>query len=289
MEIAISLEEDNMLIGLILFLTVLGGLGICYASGAFLGFSWLWTLPLSFVGLFVLLLALAVGFLWLVCELGHSDKPQENDSRFYRTLANLYAEAIIQLFPVRITTRGLEKTPKDGRFLLVCNHLHEADPVILLHYFRKSQLAFISKRENNDMFIVGKIMPKLMCQLVNRENDREALKTIVKCIQLLKKDKVSVAVFPEGYIREDRKFHQFRPGVFKIAQKANVPIVVCTVRDTYKIIPNFLKGKSTDVELHLLEVIPTEELQGKTTVEIADRIHAMMAEDLGEAYMPEDE
>jgi len=289
MEIAISLEEDNMLIGLILFLTVLGGLGICYASGAFLGFSWLWTLPLSFVGLFVLLLALAVGFLWLVCELGHSDKPQENDSRFYRTLANLYAEAIIQLFPVRITTRGLEKTPKDGRFLLVCNHLHEADPVILLHYFKKSQLAFISKRENNDMFIVGKIMPKLMCQLVNRENDREALKTIVKCIQLLKEDKVSVAVFPEGYIREDRKFHQFRPGVFKIAQKANVPIVVCTVRDTYKIIPNFLKGKSTDVELHLLEVIPTEELQGKTTVEIADRIHAMMAEDLGEAYMPEDE
>lgn len=289
MEIASSLEEYNMLIGLILSLAVLGGLGICYANGAFYGLAWLWVLPVSLVGLFFLLLVLAVAFLWVVCQLASSDKPQENDSRFYRGLANLYAEAVIQLFPVRITTRGLKKTPKDGRFLLVCNHLHEADPVILLHYFRKSQLAFISKRENNDMFIVGKIMPKLMCQLVNRENDREALKTIVKCIQLIKDDKVSIGVFPEGYIRQDRKFHQFRPGVFKIAQKANVPIVVCTVRNTHKIIPNFLKGKSTDVELHLLEVIPAEELQGKTTVEIADRIHAMMAEDLGPEYMPEDE
>lgn len=278
-----------MLIGIILTLTVMGSVAICVCSGAFETLAWLWTLPVSLVGLFVLFAGLTFGFVWLACELAGSDKPQENDSRFYRTLANLCAELLIQVFPVRITTRGLEKTPKEGRFLLVCNHLHEADPAILLHYFRKSQLAFISKQENKDMLIVGKIMPKLMCQLVNRENDREALKTIIKCIQLLKEDKVSVAVFPEGYIREDRKFHHFRPGVFKIAQKANVPIVVCTVRDTYKIIPNALKGKSTDVELHLLEVIPAEELKGKTTVEIAERIHDMMAEDLGPDYKPEDE
>ena len=289
MEIANSLEEDNMLISLILTLTVLGGFWICYASGAFYGFTWLWALPVSFAVLFLLLLALAFAFLWIACQLANSDKPQEKDSKFYRSLANLYVAALIPLVRVKITTRGLEKTPREGRFMLVCNHLHEADPAILLHYFKKSQLAFISKQENKDMLIVGKLMPKLLCQLMNRENDREALKTILKCIQLLKDDKASIAVFPEGYIREDRKFHQFRPGVFKIAQKANVPIVVCTVRDTHKIIPNFLKGESTDVELHLLEVIPVEEIQGKTTVEIADRIHTMMAEDLGPEYKPAEE
>lgn len=278
-----------MLIGIILALTVIGSAAICVCSGAFESVAWLWTLPASLAGLFVLFLGLAFAFLWLACELAGSDKPQERDSRFYRFLVNLYVEAMIPLFRVRITASGLEKTPKEGRFLLVCNHLHEADPAILLHYFKKSQLAFISKQENKDMLIVGKIMPKLMCQLVNRENDREALKTIIKCIQLLKEDKVSIAVFPEGYIRPDRKFHQFRPGVFKIAQKADVPIVVCTVRDTHKIIPNFLKGKSTDVELHLLEVIPAEALKGKTTVEIAERIHDMMAADLGPDYRPEGE
>ena len=273
-----------MLLAIIFILTVAGSAAICICSGAFESLAWLWALPASLVGLFVLFAALTFGFIWLACELSGSDKPQEKDSPFYRTLANLCAELLLQVFPVRITTRGLEKTPKEGRFLLVCNHLHEADPAILLHYFRKSQLAFISKQENKDMIIVGKIMPKLLCQLVNRENDREALKTILKCIQLLKDDKVSVAVFPEGYIRQDRKFHQFRPGVFKIAQKANVPIVVCTIQNTRPIFRNLKKLKKTDVELHLVEVIPPEEFKGLSTVELSEKIYACMIADLGEEF-----
>lgn len=278
-----------MLIYIIAAMSALISAGVCLSADAFLSFTWLWLLPLCFVGSFLGLAVLAFLGVLILCALSDPDKPQEEDSRLYRWVANVCADTVLTFARVRVHTKGLEKTPKDGRFLLVCNHLHEADPVILLHFFRKSQLAFISKRENRDMFIVGKIMPRFMCQLVNRENDREALKTILKCIQLLKDDKVSIAVFPEGYIRPDRKFHHFRPGVFKIAQKANVPIVVCTIRDTHYIVKNFLQGKPSDIDLHLLDVIPAEELKGKTTVEIADRVHAMMAEDLGEDYRPEEE
>lgn len=85
----------------------------------------------------------------------------------------------------------------------MCNHLNDLDPLSLLKHFKKSQLAFISKRENDEKFIVGKLMHKILCQPINRENDREALKTIVKCIQILKEDKASIAVFPEGYTSRD--------------------------------------------------------------------------------------
>ena len=278
-----------MLIYAMAAVSALVSAGVCLCTDAFLSYMWLWLLPLCFVGSFLGLAVLVFAALMILCALSDPDKPQENDSRLYRWVANMCADTVLTFARVRVHTRGLEKTPTDGRFLLVCNHLHEADPVVLLHFFRKSQLAFISKRENRDMFIVGKIMPRMMCQLVNRENDREALKTILKCIQMLKDDKVSVAVFPEGYINKDRKFHHFRPGVFKIAQKANVPIVVCTIRDTQYIIKNFLNFKPSHIDLHLLDVIPAEELKGKTTVEIADRIHAMMAEDLGEEYRPAEE
>jgi 1-acyl-sn-glycerol-3-phosphate acyltransferase len=188
---------------------------------------------------------------------------------------------------MRVHTKGLEKTPKDGRFMLVCNHLNDFDPVVLLHAFRRSQLAFISKRENGDRFIVGTLMHRIMCQPINRENDREALKTILNCIRLLKEDKVSIGVFPEGYTSLDHKFHSFRPGVFKIAQKAKVPIVVCTITNTFKVLGNLKKLKPTDVDLHLLAVIPPEELEGVTAVDIAQRVHAMMAEDLGPEYAEE--
>jgi len=132
------------------------------------------------------------------------------------------------------------------------------------------------------MFVIGPMMHKLLCQLINRENDREALKTILHCIQIVKEDKASVAVFPEGGIlSEDGKLHHFRPGVFKIAQKANVPIVVCTLKNTLNVIPNLLRWKRSDVLMSVLEVIPAEELKGVTTVDIAQRCYKLMAEDLG--------
>ena len=79
----------------------------------------------------------------------------------------------------------------------------------------------------------------------------------------------------------DGKLHPFRSGVFKIAQKAKVPIVVCTIQNTNKVFANIKKLKPTDVHLHLLGVIPAEELVGVSAVDIGNRVHAMMAEDLG--------
>lgn len=246
----------------------------------------LWLLPLLFVAIDLCLTLIAFLILWLLCRAVNMEKPQEHDSKFYRTVMDVYIEALISLVLVRVHTRGLEKTPKEGRFLLVCNHLFIADPGILLNCFRKSQLAFVTKQENQSMFVVGKIMHKILCQPINRENDREALKTILKCIQLLKDDEVSVCVFPEGYTSKDGKLHSFRPGVFKIAQKAGVPIVVCTIQNTRQILPNLKKLKHTDVELHLVDVIPAQELKGKTTVEISDRVYQMMLADLGPDFAP---
>ncbi|MBO5317839.1 MAG: 1-acyl-sn-glycerol-3-phosphate acyltransferase [Oscillospiraceae bacterium] len=270
-----------MLIALLSVLTVLTALGVCGAAGAFASSMWLWLLPVCLLGGFLLYAALAFGFLLLACAVVDPQKPQEEDSRFYRNLVNWYIEAILTLARIRIHTRGLEKTPQSGRFLLVCNHIHDTDPAMIMRCFPKSQLAFVAKREVREMFLVGKLLPKLLCSFINRENDREALKTILRCISLLKEDKVSIGIFPEGYICPERKLQHFRPGVFKIAQKAKVPIVVCTLRDTQYVVKNLLKLKPSQVELHLLDVIPPEELEGVTTVEIADRVYRMMAQDLG--------
>ncbi len=277
-----------MLIKIITALSVLSGVGTCLASGSFLDFSWLWVLPVTFAGTWLGLGLLFFLFLWGACALVDTQKPQETDSKFYRQLMYLAEEAAFSLIGIRLETRGLENVPADGRFLLVCNHIYDLDPLTLHLCFRKSQLAFITKWENCSMFIVGKLMHKTLCQPINRENDREALKTILKCIQILKEDKASVAVFPEGYTSMDRLLHPFRSGVFKIAQKARVPIVVCTIQNTYKTFQNLKHLKGTTVKVHLLEVIPPEELEGVTTVEIAERVHKLMADDLGPELVRQD-
>lgn len=260
----------------------------CFLAGFLwnrLDLSWV-MLPVLAVGLFLGLLLAAFVFLLIICAIVDMKKPQEHDSPFYRKAMLIYIEALVNVLQVRICTQGMEKLPKDGRFLLVCNHQHIGDPGVLLHAMPRSQMAFIGKKESADMFIINKLMHRTMCQFIDRENDRQALKTILKCIQLIKDDEVSVAVFPEGGIKEIGKLAHFRPGVFKIAQKAEVPIVVCTMDGSADILTNGLRLKPTNVRLHLVDVIPAEELKGRTAVDISDQVYGMMLADLGESYRP---
>lgn len=270
-----------MLLGSMTVLAAIFAVLTC-ALGHFSGAAIVFGTLGCFVGYWLGLFAIAFAVLWVSCATVDISKPQGQDSKYFRRLTKLYIPAVVSLLRMDVQLEGAQQLPKDGRFLLICNHLNILDPVLLLGCFPEAQLAFISKRENDEKFIVGKLMHKILCQPINRENDREALKTIVKCIQILKEDKASIAVFPEGYTSRDGKLHTFRSGVFKIAQKANVPIVVCTIQNSQYVFRNAKHLKPTDVYLHLLAVIPAEEVQSSKTVELAEHIHDMMAADLGE-------
>ena len=256
-------------------------LGICLGADAFLSLAWLYLLPLGFLGGTLLAVVLAAGVFCIACAVVDMKVLPDEDSKFYRGMTHLYIEAIKTVLGLKIETEGMEKTPTDTRFLLVCNHISDLDPVVLLHCFRKSTMAFISKRENDQKPFVGQIQRKILCQPINRENDREALKTILRCTQLIKEDKVSIGVFPEGYTSLDGKLRHFRNGVFKIAQKANVPVVVCTILGTQESMKSLFKLKGGYVRLKLLEVIPAEEVKAMNTAELGERVYEIMAKDLG--------
>ena len=275
-----------MLLNGIRLASLLLALLICFFTGGFESLHFLWILPAGYAGSYLILTASGFGILILLCKRVDLSVPQEHDSPFYRKLLGMVADAALGLLKTRLHTEGLEKIPTEGRVMIVCNHLSFMDPVLLAKYFKKNQIAFISKKENADMFIIGPMMHKTMCQMIDRDNDRAALKTILNCIRLLKEDEVSICAFPEGYISTDRKLRPFRPGVFKIATKAKVPIVVCTLDNTYKILPSAAHLKPVDASFHVLDVITPEAYENLPTTEIADRIYQMMLSDLGPAHAP---
>ena len=266
---------------------LLGGITLVSVIAAVLigigaeGLNWLWMIPVLSLGFTLLGVLLAFLFLLFLASIVDLKKEQQEDSKLYRKTVELYLQSALPPLRWHIKTTGMEKVPESGRFLLVCNHVSLADPVVLLRVFTGKQLAFISKKENQSMFLVGKVMHKMLCQPIDRENDKAALKTIIRCIQILREDKASVAVFPEGYIHEDKKLHHFRSGVFKIAKKTEVPIVVCTMKNTKDAISNLLHHRHTNIEVSVLATIQPEEYKDLTTVDLGERIYQMMAEDLG--------
>ena len=271
-----------MVIGIVAVLAIVFAALICIGADAFLSLAWLWLLPVSWLGAFLGILLLAFLVVLVMCACVDLDKEENEDNRFYRNVIYMIADAAHTVLQVKVKSRGVEKIPTDGRVLLVCNHLDNSDPVIIFHQVRKRQkLAFIAKREVGSMFVVGKLMHKMLCQRINRENDREALKTILKCIEIIKEEKASIAVFPEGGIRGGNVLHPFRSGVFKIAQRTQVPIVVCTLWGTQTVFKNGLRLKPSHVDFHVVGVVQPEEYAGMTAVQIGNLVHAMMAEDVG--------
>ena len=239
-----------------------------------------WLVLVLFIGIF---LCLTIIHLLLFVVFGYAvnlNKPANRFSRFYRGIVKLTLPMLFSLVRVNVESTGTEKAEGIYPAMLVCNHLNNIDPAVILKELPDLKLGFIGKKEiYKEMPFVAKYMHKLHCLPIDRENNREAAKTIIEAIRLIKSKTASVAVFPEGYTSLDGELHEFRNGAFKIATKAECPIIVCTLLGTPEAVKNLFRKKST-IYFDVLEVIPASEVANMTTAEISERVHSIMENNL---------
>ena len=163
---------------------------------------------------------------------------------------------------------GKEKLP-DTAFLLVCNHRSLFDPMVILQELSDYNIAFVSKPSNLQIPMVGDIAYTAGFLAINRENDREALKTILQAADYLKRGICSMGIFPEGTRTRTGKLQDFHAGSVKIAQRANVPLVIACVRDTEKA-SRRLFLRPTKVYLDILETLPAQQVKAMSTRDLAE-------------------
>lgn len=205
----------------------------------------------------------------------------DKDSRYYRFLLNSATAAAVWLLGIHVSAKGLEKLPEDGRFLLVGNHRSNFDPILTWHVMKKRQLAFISKPENFKIPIFGRIIQRCCFMPIDRENPRNAVKTIDRAAGLLRADEVSVAVYPEGTRSKTCVLLPFHNGAFKIAKKAGVPIAVAAIQGTESIHKNCFRRRSR-VRLAIADVIPAEVVKENRTDVIGERVRKVLTDALDE-------
>lgn len=238
--------------------------------------SW-WSAPAIMLGIIIafIIIHIAVAALWIVSV---SLKKKAKDSRMFRKLITATLRMIFKLANLRVHSTGLEKIPTDERFVLVSNHIHDLDPAVILHEVPDSDLAFIAKKEVRDLYpFVYKALHKMHGLPIDRENNREAAKTIISATKLIKDNENSVAVFPEGYVSLSGELLPIRNGALKMATKTQCKIVVCTLWGT-KEIPKKMFRRRHDVYFDVLDVIDTE---GNThTAELGEQISKLMLESI---------
>lgn len=218
-----------------------------------------------------LLFLVYILFLFVCSLFVNPKKEYENNSRFYRHLLYSASIAALKLLRVKVHTSGLEQIPPDTKLLFVGNHRSNFDPIIQWIVLKKWDVAFISKESNFKIPFFGRFIRKCCFMAIDRENPRNALTTISKAIKLLQREEVSVGVYPEGTRSKTKELLSFHNGVFRIAQKADKPIVVMAISGTEQIHKNFLRH-STNVYLEIVDVIPAKETKTMRTDEIGNRV-----------------
>lgn len=245
-----------------------------YFGGFCGGIGDIWKPALMLVGLTLLYILLFFVALLIISYCINQKKPAKTQNKLCLYIFKIVLAFIMRWSGAKVIVRGREKVP-DGTALWIMNHRSNFDPMVLYNEFRFKNMIMVSKPGNFKIPILGGFIHKMAYMSINRENDREALKTILQAIARIKEG-YSITIFPEGTRNKtDEELLPFKSGVFKIAMKANVPIVVTTVYGGENIHKNF-PFKRTKIYLDIVGVITPEDYKGIQTHEVADLAVSMM-------------
>ena len=231
------------------------------------------------LGWFLAATALYFLLLYLLSQTVDKSKPVQKKSPFFRWLMDETVWLILHLGRVKIESTGLEKLDGLPPFLLVANHRSNFDPFIAIAACPKAELAYIAKPEIFDIPITGSVVHRCFFLAIDREDNRKALKTILRAAELLREGVVSVGVYPEGTRSKTGELLPFRNGAFQIARRAGAPIVIARTTGTEQIARRFAR-KRTLVRFDVLDVIDADTAAKLSTREIGDHARRMI---LGEA------
>ena len=194
-----------------------------------------------------------------------------------------HAKRSLDLVKIKINVIGKEKVPKE-EVLFVLNHSSMLDSYILVSSIVKPVGVIIADVPTwRHIPIVSHWLNMMKCVYIDRENNREGMKSIIQASENIKMGQ-SMAVFPEGDLTWVKDPHalisDFKPGALKIAYKATCPIVPMVIknsRGTYNGYEPIGRINSGNVEVEYLDPIYDHIENPKIkTKELAEMIKAKM-------------
>ena len=119
--------------------------------------------------------------------------------------------------------------------IFLSNHVSNIEPAVL--FMVLPRIAVILKKELGRIPLLGYVMRLGGFIYVDRKDRDSRRKALEDSISTLKKENVSLLIFPEGTRSSDGKLLPFSPGPFTVAIEAHAPIVPVTVSGAQEIMP----------------------------------------------------
>ena len=148
-----------------------------------------------------------------------------------------FFKSILFIAGTKMEVRGKENIPKDEAVLYVGNHRSYFD-IITTHTIFDVPMAFVAKKEFKKFPFLNLYMSDIGCLYLDRENPREAIKTIGLGTEYLKRG-LSLGLFPEGTRnRKTPGLLPFKEGGYRMAEKSDRPIILMALSRIDDILEN---------------------------------------------------
>jgi len=202
-------------------------------------------------------------------------------------IAHGWGRLICRLGGARVTVNDHAGLAPDEAVLFVSNHQSDFDIPVLLA-FGGRDLAFVAKKELENIPLVSPWMKLMGCIFLDRENRRKQVAQIKQTVEHLQSG-LSMVVFPEGTRSRSPEMRPFAKGSLNIAERAGVRIVPITLRDTYALNPKGVFGfPGGDVTLTLHPALDPTTLSKDEKSDLHNAVQAVVASALHPASTIED-
>jgi len=124
------------------------------------------------------------------------------------------------LMPVKFHHK--ERLLQDPPYVVIANHRHALDPVVMAMGIPKHQIVFLAKKELGSTPFTQNLLIRLHCILVDRHNaDMEAMRSCMKAVKMKK----ILLIFPEGTRHHEGQMEQIESGTALIAMRSKAPVI----------------------------------------------------------------
>lgn len=191
-----------------------------------------------------------------------------------------FCRRVIKVMGMKLEMRGLENIP-DEATLTVYNHQSLLDAFPLIAYMPNTQ-SMVAKKELEKAPGISDWMKAGHCIFIDRSSPRAGMRCINQGAQLLS-DGINVTIAPEGTRNYGGEIAEFKGGAFKMATKAEAPILPVAIEGTYKLFEgNGKKVRGGRVILQVLPPIPTKGLSREEQKELPEKTRKLIAKTVNE-------
>lgn len=154
---------------------------------------------------------------------------------WYDWIHRTWSRLLIRGAGIRVQTSGLDHLRRGGPKVLVANHQSLLD-ILALFAALPVSLRFVAKGELSRVPVFAGAMERAGHVFIDRGDRRQAVRAMRRAGERMKREGLSLALFPEGTRSPDGRLRPFKRGGFSLAIESQADLVPVAIEGGHEIL-----------------------------------------------------